>query len=165
MRRFMDFRLHFNEESVLQAPTSEPLCVPPDATVRQALGLLKEKQTGSVMVCENDRVIGIFTERDALRVMAQMATDTSQQGVLDRPIRESMTSPVTSLTPGSSMQRAISMMSIGGYRRMPIVDEQGRPVAELKVSGVLRYLVTHFPTIIYTLPPQPRHAAHAPEGA
>ena len=45
-------------------------------------------------------------------------------------------------------------MSGGGFRRLPIVDEAGSVHGVLKVSGLLHYLVEHFPKIVHTLPPE-----------
>jgi CBS domain-containing protein len=60
---------------------------------------------------------------------------------------------------------AIAKMSSGGYRRLPLVDEENRPVGMLKVSGILRFLVEHFPKMVYTLPPSPHHRMQQREGA
>ena len=63
------------------------------------------------------------------------------------------------------MGKAISKMSHGGYRRVPVVDEKGRALSILKVSGILRYLVEHFPDVVYTLPPEPHYRPKSREGA
>ena len=57
-----------------------------------------------------------------------------------------MTPQPATLHESDSMATAIARMSKGGFRRMPIVDEQGRPKGMVKVSGILHYLVEHFPT-------------------
>ena len=56
-------------------------------------------------------------------------------------------------------------MSRGGYRRLPIVNRDGAPTGVLSVRQILRYLVEHFPTAIYTLPPTPDEATKDREGA
>jgi hypothetical protein len=56
-------------------------------------------------------------------------------------------------------------MSVGGFRRLPIVDDQGNVEGVLKVSGLLHYLVEHFPKVVYTLPPEPHYKTAAREGA
>jgi hypothetical protein len=56
-------------------------------------------------------------------------------------------------------------MSFGGYRRLPIVDDKGRPTGLLKVPGILHYLVEHFPNVVYNLPPTPHHSTQEREGA
>ena len=66
---------------------------------------------------------------------------------------------------GDAVAKAISMMSKGGYRRLPIVDEQGRPKGIVTAEGIMRYLAEHIPTVIYNLPPEPHHATQEREGA
>ena len=44
-------------------------------------------------------------------------------------------------------------------------DEQNRPLGIVKVSGILRFLVEHFPKVVYTLPPKPHHITQEREGA
>ena len=56
-------------------------------------------------------------------------------------------------------------MSVGGFRRLPIVDNQGNVEGLLKVSGLLHYLVEHFPNVVHTLPPEPHYKSADREGA
>lgn len=154
----MDFHLHLNSEPVTHAHPATPVCVAPTATVREVIGTLQENKTGSLLICRDGRLLGVFTERDALKLIAA-------GGDFDVPIEQLMvTSPIT-VKSGDTVGTAINKMASGGYRRLPIVDEQGRPVGLVKVSGILHYLVEHFPSIIYTLPPSPHHTMQQREGA
>jgi CBS domain-containing protein len=72
--------------------------------------------------------------------------------------------PVT-LRKADTVAHAIGLMSAGGFRRLPIVDDSGRVRGVLKVSGILHYLVEHFPKVVYTLPPEPHHKTVTREGA
>ena len=83
--------------------------------------------------------MGIFTERDALR---RMAAATG----FDAPLAQFMTSSPVALDTGDTVGRAITLMAKGGYRRLPIVDAQGRPTGIVKVEGIMHFLVEHFPT-------------------
>lgn len=154
----VDFQLNLSSETVEHSYPSEPLCVPPEMSVRQALGKMKEGNQAAVLICQNGVLIGIFTERDALKMMARGAN-------FDVTLSDVMTWQPVSLSRRGSVGAAIAKMSQGGYRRLPIVDEQGRPLGLLKVEGILHYLVEHFPAVIYNLPPEPHHATHAREGA
>ena len=87
------------------------------------------------------------------------------QSDLDIPIDEVMVRDPVTVSANDTVGKAISKMSFGGYRRLPIVDEMGRAVSILKVSGILRYLVEHFPDVVYTLPPEPHHHTKTREGA
>jgi CBS domain-containing protein len=154
----VDFQLHLETETVEQAHPAKPICAEPGDSIRQVLKLLRENQTGAVMVCEDSRLTGIFTERDALRVLASGQS-------LDLPVSTAMVGNPVTLRPKDTLARAISLMSTGGFRRLPIVDAGGKIVGLLKVSGVLRYLVEHFPKVIYTLPPAPHYRSSDRDGA
>ena len=72
--------------------------------------------------------------------------------------------PVT-LHKDDTVGKAIALMSAGGFRRLPLVDEDGKVTGLVKVSGILHYLVEHFPKVVYTLPPAPHHKTTTREGA
>lgn len=154
----MNFQLNLNTETVDQCHPAEPLCLAPAASVREALRQMKELNRGAVLVCQDQIVIGIFTERDALKMMAAGAS-------FDVPLQQFMTPDPVVLGARDTVGKAITMMAQGGYRRLPIVDDQGRPTGIVTVEGIMHYLVEHFPAVIYNLPPEPHHAIHEREGA
>jgi len=154
----VDFQLNLTSETVDHAYPGEPLCIEPTATCRRVLELLKEQNRGAALVCENDKLVGIFTERDALKLMASGAD-------FEMAISEVMSPAPVALSAEASVGKAIAKMSHGGYRRLPLVDEAGKPVGLLKVSSILHYLVEHFPSTIYNLPPDPHHTPQKREGA
>jgi CBS domain-containing protein len=126
--------------------------------VRAVLQRLQAERTGVAMVCNDGKLLGVFTERDALRLLADGAN-------LDVPVAEKMIESPVTVRKTDTVARAISLMSVGGFRRLPIVDEAGRIEGVLKVSSLLHYLVEHFPKVIYTLPPEPHYKPVAREGA
>ncbi len=63
------------------------------------------------------------------------------------------------------MAAAIRTMSVGGYRRLPVVDDQNRPVGMVNVADIVHYLCEHFPQAVYNLPPESQPAMHGREGA
>jgi hypothetical protein len=56
-------------------------------------------------------------------------------------------------------------MAEGGYRHLPIVDDQHRPTGVVAVHGIVHYLVDHFPNTVYNLPPDPKASTRDREGA
>ena len=154
----MSFHLSLNTEPVTAAYPDDPLLVSPDATVGEVLRLLKAHRAASVLVCADHRLLGIFTERDALFWMA------SGQSA-DLPIESLMSRKLTSLHEKSTVGEAIRLMSQGGFRRLPIVSSDGQPMGVAAVHGIVRYLVEHFPQTIYTLPPTPDSVQVEREGA
>jgi len=154
----MPFHLNIDSDTVRETHASPPLYVQRSDSVRQVLEKLRTNKTGSAFVLEQGRLAGIFTERDTLRLMAN-------GGDLDQPVEKVMTANPITVNEDDSVAVAIRKMSQGGYRRLPIVDEKGQPSGAVKASGILRYLVEHFPQSIYNLPPAPDNASKEREGA
>ena len=154
----MDFHLDLNTETVGQVAVGDPICLPASSPVREAFERMKEHRTGSVLICRDGVLSGIFTERDALKLMASGAD-------LDTPIEQHMVSNPVTLSDTDTVGKAIAKMSYGGYRRLPIVDSQGYPQGLVRTSGILNYLVAHFPGVVYNLPPKPHHTTQQREGA
>ena len=154
----MDVHLTLDTDTVSQVATSDPLCVDVSATVRETLHAMKAKRRGAVLVCEGEKLAGIFTERDALKMMEPGAD-------LELAVGQVMTARPQTISDSETVGEAITKMSRGGYRRLPMVDPDGRPKGFVTVSGILHYLVGHFPAVVYNLPPNPHHATQAREGA
>lgn len=154
----MDFHLNLSTEKIDHVEFGDPLCVEPETTAREVLELFKERSKAAALICRDGVLVGIFTERDALRLMA----DGDDLSV---PIERLMVRDPVTLTRDNTVGEAIAKMSRGGYRRLPVVDEHGRPLGVQHVPHILHYLVDHFPAVIYTLPPTPNQATKEREGA
>jgi len=154
----VDFQLSLESEGVASAYPDQPLATTVDATVGQALQLLRAQRTGAVMICEGVKLVGILTERDALKLMAA-GVDFS------RPVSEVMSSPPATISAAATVAEAIRTMAEGGYRHLPMVDSAGRPTGVVAVHGIVHFLVDHFPATVYNLPPNPKTATKEREGA
>jgi CBS domain-containing protein len=172
-----DFQLELTTEPAAMVDAARPECVSPQTSIRDVMQMLVDKNRGAALICENDLLLGIFTERDALRLMAEAAQRPAAIGpaadpgaeTLDdpwsAPISSVMTANPACLSTTESVADAITKMAAGGYRRLPVIDDHGKPLAVVKVSSILNYLVEHFPKVIYTLPPAPHHKTQEREGA
>jgi CBS domain-containing protein len=150
--------LNLSLETVESIYTTDPLTVRPDATVREVFQEMKASKRGAALVCDGETLLGIFTERDALKLLANKAD-------LDVPISDVMTKDPVVMGLNDTVGKAIAKMSFGGYRRLPIVDDAGHAQGFVKASDVLHYLVAHFPAVVYNLPPSPHHSTQEREGA
>lgn len=142
----MNLELNLTTEAVTEASPLEPVCVAPETTIRAVFERLKGEGRGSILVCRGDTLLGIFTERDALRIMAR-------GGNLEAPIESVMVRQPATIDSRATVAAAIQQMSSGGYRRLPIVDGRRKPLGVVQVSGIVHYLVEHFPKTIYNQPP------------
>ncbi len=154
----MDFQLSLESEGVASAYPDQPLATTVDATVGQALQLLRAQRNGAILICEGAKLVGILTERDALRLM-------TDGGDFSQPVRDVMSSPPATIPANATVAEAIRTMSEGGYRHLPMIDGEGRPTGVMAVHGIVHYLVDHFPATIYNLPPNPNATTKEREGA
>ncbi len=154
----MDLARNLKSETVSRLNPTQPWIVLPTQPVADALKLMREKKVGCVLVCEQRRVVGIFTERDLLRRVL------SQGQPLDLPMSACMTPEPVTVSPKDSIGCAIKRMQKGGYRHLPVVIDD-KAVGILSVKRIVHYLVEHFPTMVYNLPPHPQPVPPMREGA
>lgn len=155
----MDLAKNLKIESVSRLNPTPPLRIRPGQSVREAVKLMKQERVGCLLICEEKRIVGIFTERDLVqRVLAPGRS-------LDQPIATFMTPDPVVVKRKAPIATAIRLMQEGGYRHLPVVDEGSAPVGVLSVKRIVHYLVEHFPATIYNLPPDPDVVQVAREGA
>ncbi len=155
----MELARNLKVESVGRLQPTTPFQVQPLQSVAEAVELMRRFHVGCVLVCQADRLIGLFTERDLLRRVLAPGRP------LSTPIKEVMTRRPVVVQPQDPIGVAVECMEQGGYRHLPVVDRLGRPVGVLSVKRIIRYLVEHFPATIYNLPPDPDAFPRRAEGA
>jgi CBS domain-containing protein len=115
-------------------------CVDLSTPMVEVMARLKGKNVGCVQVVDEDRkLVGIFTERDVLYKVAGLIKD------LDRIVVESlMTANPTALQPQTAIQHALHLMSVHGFRHIPVIDEENRPVGIVSFRDVVGFIERHF---------------------
>ncbi len=132
-------------EPIRRLNPRSPLCLPPTAALADAVEVMREHHIGCVLITEDERIVGILTERDLL-LRVEMAD-------LTRPVRMFMTPDPETLRLDHPILYALNRMSVGGYRHVPLVDEAGRPSGIVSVKDIVHYIVAFFPNEVLTLPP------------
>ncbi len=154
----VEIEAHLKSESVNRVRLDEPLAVEPGTPIRDVFELLKQHRTGGVLICRDTKLVGIFTERDALRLMAADAN-------LDAPIQSVMVGDPVTVRQTDTVGTAVQKMAEGGYRRLPIIDDDHRPLGVITVRGIVHYLVEFFPGSVYNLPPVAQPMTQERDGA
>jgi CBS domain-containing protein len=116
--------------------------VPPTATVFSAIELMSEKNIGGVVVIENGNLVGIFTERDYARKLILKGKSSR-----DTPIGELMTKNLITVTPESTIQEAMQLMSNKKIRHLPVL-EAGKLCGIISISDVVRFIMEEQKEII-----------------
>jgi CBS domain-containing protein len=152
VRKVLDNRTIHEPIRLLNPRT--PLTVTSTVTLRDAVGKMREHHIGCLLVVDGERLVGIITERDLLLKM--------EQGDLAEPVSGFMTREPETLELDDPIVWALNRMSVGGYRHVPLVDREGRPVGILSVKDIVHYIVALFPNEVLTLPPDPVREDAAP---
>ena len=140
-------------EAILNAPIRaldpKPAAqLPETATIREAIRLMLERGIGAVLVVEGGRVVGIFTERDVLMRVIREKRDPARTRLGDV-----MTSDPEALRSDDRICYAVNRMHGGGFRTVPVVDDEQRPIGIVTVNDILRWLADIFPEAILNLRP------------
>lgn len=108
----------------------------PSDTVLDAVKKMYENNVGSVLVVdEQGRLVGIFTERDLVRVVAKGLDPSTTR------LEEVMTRKLITARPGDSLPMIASKMVEHGIRHIPVVDEEGKLVGIISIKPVLRHVL------------------------
>ena len=110
-----------------------PDTVDANLDVNEAIRRMHDKAIDCVLVTEDDRLVGIFTDRDAVLKVAGLERR-------ERPIGTLMTRDPVVLRHDETIAVAINKMAVGGFRHIPIVED-GRPTGVVTARDVFRHLV------------------------
>ena len=110
----------------------QPLTVAPDVTVHSVAHAMAERNVGAAAVVENDRLVGIITERDVLQKVVAAERDSMNLRVLDV-----MSSPVISIALHTAVADAADVMRRNHIRHLPVLDAEGKVVGILAQRYVL----------------------------
>jgi CBS domain-containing protein len=123
--------------SVLEMCDPEAAAVSVEASVADAVRLMLDRHVGGVAIIDSqNRVAGIFTERDVLRKMALSGDDPAK-----KPVRDVMTTPVELATLATGPGEALAIMLERHFRHLPVVDHDGKLLGMLSIRNVLQWRV------------------------
>jgi CBS domain-containing protein len=104
---------------ILRGKGADVLKVDASATVFDAIKKIVDKNVGSILVTEGDEVVGIMTERDYLRKIAVLGR-TSHETL----VSEIMTSPLVYVTPETTIEESMAIMTDRRIRHLPVVENE-----------------------------------------
>ncbi len=121
--------------SILLEEDNLPISVHPDKPVGEVLRLMVERRIGCVLVVNEGKLVGIFSERDAL---LKLNIDAAK--LAEEPVSQFMTPSPQALQANVKIAFAVHTMDLGSYRHLPIVDEDGCATSIISVRDILNYL-------------------------
>jgi CBS domain-containing protein len=152
------------DSTTLQQPikhlrVKRAITMTPQESVAAAVDLMRQKKIGCVLVTEEGVLSGIFTERDVLLKVAGAGNYN------DLTLADVMTRNVDAFEPDDSIAFVLNAMHVGGYRHVPVIDKDRKPVAVISVKDIIAFILEHFAEDVLNLPPAPLRKTDAREGA
>lgn len=116
---------------VRELMTANPDIAAPEISVEQAARQMKDLNVGALPVCQNDRLVGMITDRDiAVRTVASGADPKNT------PVRDSMTPDLAYCYEEQSVEEAAELMKQQQVRRLPVLSQDKRLVGMLSLGDV-----------------------------
>ena len=114
----------------------------PTASVFDALKLMAQKNIGALLVLEEDRIVGMFSERDYARKIILMARSSK-----DTPLREVMTTAVMCVRPDQTSEVCMALMTENRVRHLPVVDG-GKLIGLISIGDLVKDIISEQKFII-----------------
>jgi CBS domain-containing protein len=121
-------------KTILSTKGSDVTTTEPTATLESGIGILAEREIGALVVLGADhQVIGILSERDIVRALAERGA-----GALTEPLARVMTRKVSTCTQSETVNSIMEQMTAGKCRHVPVV-EQERLVGIVSIGDVVKH--------------------------
>ena len=160
-RRSRAFDAHLLQEPVSVLGTRAPLIFAQNAATSDAMRAMQAEHSGVVLITPDGSsqspLIGIFTERDILLRVINRGRNPAET-----PLSEIMSEEPEALQADARVAWVLNMMSVGGFRHVPLVNVEGHPVGVVSVRDIVEFLVQSFPNEILNLPPDFGARTHLP---
>ena len=121
---------------ILKGKGDAVYAIAPDITLKQACQELATKRVGALMVCDSDRVVGVFSERDVVRAVAQDGPEA-----LDTAVSHYMTREVVFAQPAETVAILMERMTDRRIRHLPVC-ERGRLVGIVSIGDLVKWKIT-----------------------
>jgi CBS domain-containing protein len=120
---------------ILQEKGNQIWWVSPESSVFDALQLMADKNIGALIVREGENIAGIFSERDYARKVILKGKASK-----DTAVREIMTTDVTSVKPGQTVEECMGLMTDKRIRHLPVV-EGGELIGMISIGDVVKAII------------------------
>ena len=123
-------------KELLKKKSGDIWSISPQASVYQALELMAQKEVGALLVIENDKLVGIFSERDYARKIILKGKASKETAV-----SELMTTSVYYVTPDNTLEEAMALMTSKHIRHLPIMN-QGKLSGLVTLGDVVKKIIS-----------------------
>lgn len=109
--------------------------ITPEQTVFDALRLMADKDIGALVVVQNEKIVGMLSERDYARKITLLGKTSK-----DTMVKEIMSFPVFTIHPDQTIEEAMEMMTHHRIRHLPVVEEE-RLVGMISIGDAVRDII------------------------
>ncbi len=115
------------------------ICVDSGTSLHHVVDEMRKSHSSCVLVCKENRCIGIFTERDYVGKVLSLQPDRS------RAVDEFMSPQPKTLSLDDTVGRAIGIMTEFGFRNIPLVDSDGKCAGLVQIRNIIQFLAELYP--------------------
>ena len=109
--------------------------IAPDATIREALTMMADKNVGAIIVLDDGKLVGILSERDYARKVVLEGKSSS-----DTMVSDIMTSSVSTISPTASADDCMEMMTTGRFRHLPVVENDS-VIGVISIGDIVKAVI------------------------
>ena len=132
-------------QTLLRFKGTDVWSVTPQTSVLDALSLLKEKDVGALVVIENDKIVGIISERDFVRMIANKGSCS-----VTAPVKDFMTKNVHTIAPDQTIEDCMRLMTDKRFRHLPVVENE-KLVGIISIGDVVKEIISNQEIMINNL--------------
>ena len=119
--------------------------VSPDTTVFDAIHMMADKNVGALLVVQNEKLIGIISERDYTRKVILQGKSSKQT-----PVKEILSSHVVEVSPAHTVEECLRLMTDHRVRHLPVIHE-GKIVGVISIGDLVNWIISAQSTTIHQL--------------
>lgn len=123
-------------KDILRTKGTDVWSVAPDVTVYDALQLMAQKDIGALLVVQNERPVGIFSERDYARKVILLGRSS-----LNTSVKEIMTERLIVVNPTQTIDECMALMTQGRIRHLPVMDND-RLAGMISIGDVVKQIMS-----------------------
>jgi CBS domain-containing protein len=134
-----------NIREILNHKGSNVWTISPDATVFDAIKLMADKNVGALLVTQNDKLVGIISERDYTRKVMLKGRSSK-----DTPVRDVLSGHVIHVTPDHSVDECMRLMTEHRVRHLPVL-EGDRIAGVVSIGDLVNWIISAQSSTIHQL--------------
>jgi len=119
--------------------------IPPNATVYDAIKLMADKEIGALLVIDDGKLVGVFSERDYAR-----RTILKGRSSLDTAVRKIMTHHVIYTDPEQTAENCLAVMTENHVRHLPVIEDN-QLVGIVSIGDLVKAIISKQKDVIHQL--------------